>query len=138
MSAPAGARPLALAAVALVAALAALATERRVDPPATRPAVLLPLDGAWEQAGGAPLAGTARIGGCGFAIGPETLAVAHPTLPCGLRIVVEVGAATASVQVAGRAPLEPGTSFGLSPALARELGVSAPRVLRWALAARAG
>ena len=138
MSGPPGVRPVALAAVALVAALAALATERRVDAPFARPAVLVPLDGAWEQAAGAPLAGKTRITGCGFAIAPDTLAVAHPTLPCGLRIVVEVGAATASVQVAGRAPLEPGTSFGLSPALARALGVRAAHVLRWALAARAG
>ena len=138
MSGVGGARPLALAAVALVAALAALATERRVDPPLARPAVLVPLDGAWEEAGGAPLPVTARITGCGFAIGPETLAVGHPTLPCGLRIVIEVGSATAAVQVAGRAPLEPGTSFALSPALARAVGVTGPRALRWALAARTG
>lgn len=138
MSGAAGARPLALAAVALIAALAALATERRVDPPMSLPAVLVPLDGAWEQARGAPLAVATRIAGCGFAIGPDTLTVAHPALPCGLRIVIEAGAAVASVQVAGRAPLEPGTAFGLSPALARTLGVTAPRELRWALAAGAG
>lgn len=137
MSGAAGARQLALAAVALVAVVAALATERGIDPPATRPAVLLPLDGAWEQARGAPLADTAAVRGCSLVVTRETLAVTHPTLPCGLRVVIEVGDAVASVQVAGRAPIVPGTAFGLTPALARQLRVKAPRDLHWALAARA-
>ena len=136
MSGAAGARPLVLAAVALVAAVGALATERRIDPPVKRPAVLVPLDGAWEQARGAALAAATGVTGCPFGLGPRTMAVTHPTLPCGLRVVIEVGPVVASVQVAGRAPLVPGTAFGLTPALARYLRVTAPRDLRWALAAR--
>lgn len=135
MSGAAGARPFALAAVALVTAIAALATERRIDPPITRPAVLVPLDGAWEEARGAPLVAATGVTGCTFVVGPDTLAVTHPTLPCGLRVVIEVGDAVAAVQVAGRAPLAQGAAFGLTPALARDLRVTSPRELRWALAA---
>ena len=135
MSGAAGARPLVLAAVAFVAAVAALATERQIDPPVIRPAVLVPLDGAWEEARGAPLAAATGVTGCALVVSAETLAVTHPTLPCGLRVVIEVGVAVAAVQVAGRAPVAPGAAFGLTPALARQLRVTAPHELRWALAA---
>ena len=135
MSRAAGARPLALAAVALVAAVGALATRHRIDTPVTRPAVLLPLDGAWEAARAAPLAATAGITGCPLVVGPDTLAVSHPTLPCGLRVVLVLGWTTAVVQVAGRAAVAPEAAFGLTSALARRLGVTSPRDLRWALAA---
>ena len=134
MSVAAGARPLALAAVALIAAVAALASEHRIDPPVARPAVIVPLDGAWEQARGAPLAATAGITGCAFVVTPQTLAVTHPTLPCGLRVVIEFGDAVATVQIAGREPLPRGAAFGLTPALAGYLRVASPRELRWALA----
>ena len=130
MSAAAGARPLVLMAVALVAAVAALATEHRVDPPTTRPAVLLPLDGAWEEGRAAPLDAAAAITGCPLVVGPATLAVTHPTLPCGLRVVLEIGNATALVQVAGRSALLAGGGVGLTPALAHELDVTAAGPLR--------
>lgn len=136
MSAAAGARPLVLTAVALVAAVGALATQHRVDPPSARPAVLLPLDGAWEAGRAVPLDTVTAITGCPLVVGPGTLAVTHPTLPCGLRVVLEIGGATAIVQVAGRSALVAGGGFGLTPALARALGVTSARPLRWALAAR--
>ena len=135
MSGAAGARPLALAAVALVAAVGALATEHRTDPPRTLPAVLFPLDGAWEEPHAAPLAAAAGITGCPLVVGFDTLAVSHPTLPCGLRVVLEVGGTAAAVQVAGRSTLAAGATFGLTPALARRLGVTSTRPVRWALAA---
>ncbi len=135
MSGAAGARPLALAAIAFVAAVAALATEHRIDPPVTRPAVLVPLDGAWEEARGAPLVAATGVTGCALVVRADTLAVTHPTLPCGLRVVIEVDDAVAAVQVAGRSPVAPGAAFGLTPALARQLRVTAPHALRWTLAA---
>jgi hypothetical protein len=130
------ARLLVLAATALIALLAALATERRVDPPVSAPATVLPLDGAWEQATVAPLSADQQPSGCGYALTSETMAVTHPVLPCGIRLVLDVDGRFASVQVAGHLTPSGPASFGLTAALARELAVSGSRQGRWALAAR--
>ena len=136
MTPAASVRPLLLAAVALLAVLAALATQRRVDPPAAVPAVFLPAGAHWQQAVAAPLAAAGGPGGCAFRLGPETLAVTHPVLPCGTRVVIDAGGGRlASVQVAGRVAAPGSAAFGLLPALARAIGVDRPVAVRWALAA---
>lgn len=129
-------RAVGLAMVALVVLLAALATERRVDPPRRGPAVVLPESGRWEVAQAVRLAGGVLPAGCGLEVGKLTLAVSHPVLPCGTRIVLDAGGASASVQVAGRAATLGDAAFGLTPELARLLRVTgAPQAVRWALAA---
>lgn len=130
-------RPAALGLIALVALLAAVATERRVDPPHPRPAVVLPESGKWQVAVAAALPAGTTPTGCGLGVPPGTLAVSHPVLPCGVRVVLEAGDVTASVQVGGRAAAAGGAAFGLTPELARVLRLgNGPHSVRWALAAR--
>ena len=118
---------------------AAVATEQRhVDPPHRRPAVVLPESGRWQVAVAVPLPAGVVPGGCGLGVGPLALAVSHPVLPCGVRVVLEAGRRTASVQVAGPAAAPGGAAFSLALELARVLGLApgaAPVTLRWALAA---
>lgn len=135
MSDEPGPRLLVLAAVALVVLLVTLALSRDVDPKSGGLTVSVPLDGGWQVARIAPLAPGALIAGCSYTIGAATEAVSHPTLPCGLRIVLEVGGTVASAQVAGRAPAEGDAVFGVTPALGRALGLATARDMRWALAA---
>lgn len=132
-------RPAALGLIALVALLAAVATKRRVDPPQLRPAVVLPESGTWQVAVAVALPAGSLPAGCGLAVTATSLAVSHPVLPCGVRVVLELGETTASVQVAGRAEAPGSAAFGLTPELARVLGVDlrgAAHSVRWALAAR--
>lgn len=129
-------RPVLLGGVALLAALVAVATERTIDPPSQEPRPLIGPGSSWQAAGAGPLPPGETVSGCGLAVVPETLAVTHPALPCGLRIVLEVDGVQAEVQVAGRAPGAVTVPFGLTPALARALGVRSETQVRWALSAR--
>jgi hypothetical protein len=129
----AGTRLLALAGVSLVALLAVLAIGRQVDQTSGHPGVILPGGGGWQVAAAAPLGDGVVPAGCGLRVAPDTLAVSHPVLPCGIRVVLDVDGVNASVQVAGRAAAPGGAAFGLTPALARSLRVGQPRLLRWAL-----
>lgn len=131
----AGPRPLALAGVALVALLAVLAIGRRLDPASRDTGVTLPEGGGWQGAAAARLGDGVVPAGCGLRVAPDTLAVSHPVLPCGIRVVIDVDGSRASVQVAGRAAAPGGAAFGLTPALARALRVGQPRLVRWALGA---
>ena len=122
--------------IAVVAVLAVLATKRGVDPPVTHPPVMLPESGRWQVAVAAELQGGVLASGCGLVVGLETLAVSHPVLPCGVRVVLQLGKRSASVQVAGRATAPGGAAFGLTPQLAKALGLKpgAPAgSVRWAL-----
>lgn len=137
MTGGAPARAVGLGMVALVALLAAIATERRVDPPRRLPAVVLPESGRWQVSQAVPLEDGVLPAGCGLVVREGTLAVSHPVLPCGTRVVLDVRGTTVSVQVAGRAATLGGAAFGLTPALARVLhSAGSAQPLRWALAAR--
>lgn len=130
-------RPVLLAAVALLAGLVAVATERTIDPRAPQPRPLLGESSRWQQATAAVLGSDIIPAGCGYAVGAETLAVTHPALPCGIRIVIERDGVQAEVQVAGRAGQGATPApFGLTRRLAAELGISGPAVIRWTLSAR--
>lgn len=70
-----------------------------------------------------PLTDAAAISGCGLVLASGALAVSHPVLPCGIRVVLDVDGSTASVQVAGRAAAAGGAALGLAPGLARALRI---------------
>ena len=82
-----------------------------------------------------PLAG--RVSGCGTLLGPKTLGVDHPVLPCGAKIFVEFGGKTVLISVVDGALKKTRPDFEVTPALADVLGLKGVQAIRWSFA-RAG
>ena len=92
--------------------------------------------GPWYTALAAPYApstGT-KTSACGVTIGPATVGVAHPRLPCGVRIVVEYGGTQVPTRVIDRGVTVPGHDFDLTRALARRLGLHGVQTIHWRFA----
>ena len=123
----------AVAVLALVAALALGAVTGRADEgasetkPSTEPA------GDWYAALAAPYTFEegAKQTKCGIAIGPRTMGVSHPVLPCGAKIVLEYEGTRVLTQVIDRGPDVPGREFDVSRPLANELKLQGIRPIRW-------
>ena len=121
-----------LAAVTLVAAVIALALTHRGPSKPHLPAGA----GTWYRALAAPYtpATTAKRGACGAFIRADTIGVAHPVLPCGVKVFVRYGDKEVLTQVIDRGPKVPGREFDLTRALAAELGVVGTRTITWRFA----
>jgi rare lipoprotein A (peptidoglycan hydrolase) len=92
--------------------------------------------GPWYTALAAPYApstGT-KTSACGVKIGPGTVGVAHPRLPCGVKIVVEYGGKQVPTRVVDRGATTPGHDFDLTRALARRLGLQGVQTIHWRFA----
>lgn len=128
-------RQAALAGVALLATLGALALGRGGDRPAAPAGSAPPPAAAWEEALAAPYEPEAAgESACGVELTPETMGVAHPVLPCGVDLLVGFGGKQVRTEVIDRGPAEPGYEFGLTEALAGELGVTGIQRVRWRFA----
>jgi len=131
-------RALALAAAALLAGVLALALSDRgsgrearklVARPALTPGV------GWYRALASVRSGTPRgRSACGYRLTPSTPGVAHPVLPCGVKIFLAFRGKAALTQIVDRGPRLPGSQFELTPALARRLGLRGVQPVRWAFA----
>jgi hypothetical protein len=77
-----------------------------------------------------------RTTDCSVAISPATIGVSHPVLPCRVQLYVEFEGTRVLTRVIGRSPRR-GTEFGLTQALADELGVHGAQQIRWRFAAAA-
>jgi rare lipoprotein A (peptidoglycan hydrolase) len=73
---------------------------------------------------------------CGHVIERSTIGFAHPVLPCGAKIYVGHGGKEVLTQVVARGPLSARAQFGLTDALARELGIDSRATIRWRFAQR--
>jgi peptidoglycan DL-endopeptidase CwlO len=71
---------------------------------------------------------------CGDLMRARTQGVAHPVLPCGVRLYVTYHGKTVLTEVIDRGPYVPGREFDLSPALAARLGLSGVQVIAWSYA----
>ena len=71
---------------------------------------------------------------CGDLMRARTQGVAHPVLPCGVRLYVTYHGKTVLTQVIDRGPYVPGREFDLTPALAERLGLSGVQVIAWSYA----
>jgi rare lipoprotein A (peptidoglycan hydrolase) len=92
--------------------------------------------GPWYTALAAPYApstGT-KTSACGVKIGPDTVGVAHPRLPCGVKIVVEYHGKQVPTRVIDRGVTVPGHDFDLTRALARRLGLQGVQTIHWRFA----
>jgi hypothetical protein len=131
-------RMLALVGVALVAGVIALAVVRDHD---DSHAVALPVaapapGGGWFEALAVParLAKRPRATACGFRLTAKTLGVAHPVLPCGVQVYLELGDKQVLTRVIGRGSGTRG-EFALTRPLANELGLHRRQEIKWRFAA---
>ena len=129
-------RSVALLAVALVGLVIALAAgsfsgdeQEARDLPEP-----VPVPGAgWYRALAAPYPASSRRErtACGHRLGPNTLGVAHPVLPCGVKIFINYKGKTVLTQVVDRGPAVPGRQFDVTRPLAARIGLVGTQQIRW-------
>ena len=132
-------RVLVLAAIALLGGVIAFAADSWVGGDddggrTTREVRPVPVPGAdWYRALAAPYpASTKRERtACGHELGPKTLGVAHPVLPCGVKIFIAYREKLVLTQVVDRGPAVPGRDFDVTPALSRRLALRGTQQIRW-------
>jgi rare lipoprotein A (peptidoglycan hydrolase) len=125
-------RAAALGAVALIAIAVALAVTHHSH----KPSALPPAAGDWYTALAAPYApskGKSKSA-CGVSIGVSTVGVAHPVLPCGVKLYVEYRGKQVLTQVIDRGHTVPGREFDLTQALAKLLHVEGTQTIQWRFA----
>jgi rare lipoprotein A (peptidoglycan hydrolase) len=127
-----GLRYAGLAGVALVALVLALALAHRHRHNATLPTPA----GQYYTALAAPYTPSAKThkSACGVEIGPNTAGVAHPVLPCGVKIYVKFGGKQVLTQVIDRGRTGPGRDFDVTQALAKLLGLQGTQTIQWRFA----
>lgn len=125
-------REVALAGLALLAVAVSLAVNAQTRAKTST----APQPEGWYTAfaGSSGPAAFGRRTACGGVIRPDTIGVAHPTLPCGARIFITYHGQTVLTQVVDRGPYVPGRQFDLTDALARRLGLSNVQEIHWAYA----
>jgi hypothetical protein len=142
MSIPFAQRAILLAGISLLAAVVALAVSTRVelgsDTGNLPEAVPAPGGGWYEALAGleSPRAYT-RPNPCGPNLERDTLGVSHPVLICGAKVYIGHGDTEILTQVVARGPGTAAYQFGLTDALARELGIRRRTMIRWRFAAPA-
>ena len=82
-------------------------------------------------------AGPAAFGhhtACGGVLRPDTYGIAHPTLPCGARVILDYGGQRVLTQVVDRGPYAQGREFDVTDALARKLSLEGVKPVHWSYA----
>jgi hypothetical protein len=126
-----GLRASALAGVAIlgIAIAIAVATRSKGEKPAATPA------GQWYTALAAPYTRTKpKKGACGVVVGPNTPGVAHPVLPCGVKIYIEFHGREVLTQVVDHGHTAPGRVFDVTLPVAKLLGLQGSQTIRWRFA----
>jgi rare lipoprotein A (peptidoglycan hydrolase) len=128
-----------LAAITLVAGIAALAITRR-DAGSNRNlpgAVAVPgTKNGYYTAKAAPYGPTAahRRTACGKPFLKTTEGVAHPVLPCGVRLYIRFHGREVLTQVVDRGPNVPGRDLDVTKALANRLDLHGTQTIQWRFA----
>jgi rare lipoprotein A (peptidoglycan hydrolase) len=128
-----------LAGICFVAAIAAVAITRREGDGGKRlpSAVVVPgSKNGYYTARAAPYGPTASHPrtACGRPFLKETQGVAHPVLPCGVRLYVRYHGTEVLTQVIDRGPNVPGREFDITKALANRLGLHGTQTIQWRFA----
>jgi rare lipoprotein A (peptidoglycan hydrolase) len=71
---------------------------------------------------------------CGQPFTDRTQGVAHPVLPCGVRIYIRFHGKEVLTQVIDRGPAVPGRDFDITKALANRLGLHGAQTIQWRFA----
>ena len=126
-------RQVVLAGVTVLAVAVSLAFTTRNDHH-HRASRLPPPHGSYSALAAAGAASAlGRRTSCGVLAGDSTLGIASPVLPCGARLYLTYGARHVLASVIDQSAA-PGASFVLTHALARRLGVTGVRRVRWSYA----
>jgi hypothetical protein len=92
--------------------------------------------GEWYSARAAPmgaeLEGTTTA--CGVRLGPRTLGISDPVIPCGVKVYLGFKDQDVLTQVIGTSSGPGGVRFALTPSLAQTLGVERTATIRWSYA----
>jgi hypothetical protein len=72
---------------------------------------------------------------CGVVIASRTMGISNPVLACGVRLYLTYRGRHVLAPVIGRGPSTPGAEFAVTPALARKLGLTGVKRVRWSYAA---
>jgi rare lipoprotein A (peptidoglycan hydrolase) len=132
-------RAVSMAGITFVAAIAAVALTRRdADGNRNLPsAVAVPgTENGYYSARAAPYGPTARRRrtACGQPFLKTTEGVAHPVLPCGVRVYVRFHGREVLTQVVDRGPNVPGREFDITKALANRLDLHGTQTIQWRFA----
>jgi rare lipoprotein A len=128
-----------LAGITFVAAIAALALTRRDTGSGENlpGAVAVPgTENGYYTARAAPYGPTAarQRTACGRPFLKTTEGVAHPVLPCGVRVYVRFHGREVLTQVVDRGPNVPGREFDITKALANRLDLHGTQTIQWRFA----
>ena len=130
-------RTIGLAALALIAGVIALAVAKNGSHSAN---ATLPRAGGgrWYSALAAParLPTKPRRTACGHVLNAKTLGVAHPVLPCNVKLYIEYGDKRVLTAVIDRGRDITGPEFHLTKALADSIGLHGTQPIRWRYADR--
>ena len=129
-----------LAGICFVAAIAAVAITRR-DADSSKKnlpsAVAVPgTKNGYYTARAAPYGPSAAHPrtACGRPFTDETQGVAHPVLPCGVRLYIRFHGREVLTQVIDRGPNVPGREFDITKALANRLDLHGTQSIQWRFA----
>ena len=126
-------RELALAAIAVLAGVVVLAVS--VGRSGDGKASPLPQPVRWTKALAAPYTPSAkRPTACGQRVDQRTVGVAHPVLPCGVKIFIQFNGKEILTQVIDKGPAVPGREFDVTKALANRIGLDGVEQVEWAFA----
>jgi len=133
-------RLLFLGAIALLAAVATLAVVERLpeDGSAAFTSAVAPAGWNTAFAGSRGASGDAQRTTCGQVLGPESLGVTHPVLPCGAKVVLRYRDTQVLTEVIDNNLVEPGRQLEVTQALARALGMEGTVEVEWRFATEAG
>jgi rare lipoprotein A (peptidoglycan hydrolase) len=126
MTAAVGRRVALLAALAVLAVAVAVYVHHRGG----RHSSLPPGAGPWNGALAAAFTPAHRTA-CGVLVTATTVGVAHPVLPCGVRLYVRFGRNTVLTTVIDRGDVPSGRELNLTPKLAELLGVVGTQRVQW-------
>ena len=134
-------RALILAGLALLGGVVALSLADRIGDSGTArnlPEAVAPPGGGWYEAAARREPGRfyGRPTSCGHVVERSTMGFAHPVLPCGANIYLGHGGTEVLTQVVARGVTPRGVQFGLTDALAEELGIDGRATVRWRFARR--
>jgi hypothetical protein len=129
-------RVLALAGIALLAGVGIFTAHQVADRSSgpDLPAAIPAPDGGWYEGIAARGGGAFATDGptdCGHVLRAGTIGIAHPVLPCDVKLYLRYGGREVLTQVLSHGPRVAGRDFELTPALARALHLQATAPIEW-------
>ena len=135
MTPAAAQRTVALGGVALVAVVIAFAVKASPFGESDGADLPKPVQ-TWYRALAAPYvpSPSKKRTACGQRVGPALLGVAHPVLPCGVKIYIAFGGQRVLTEVIDRGPAVPGRDFDVTKPLADKIDLHGTQPIRWTYA----